>query len=241
MKHALPTLLATRQRNAGRPNFPFVGHNIPFIGHTYPSSKPIIGHNKPFVGIRRNSGFTLVELIVTLAIASILFGFAAPNFQEMILNNRIRSDTDELASILILARSEAVKRKTNVRICRRNTSQTCLANNWKWSNGFLMWVDLDDDGTFDGGDELLKDIQPSPNISIYAKKGNVDIGEVAYTPRGTSFGYNTSGTADQSSSTTIDFRICDAARQNETGREIDIGRTGRTKTTMKSCPYPTYD
>jgi len=59
---------------------------------------------------RRHVGFTLLELLVVLAVIAILATIAAPNFQEMLKNNRVSSQTNELIALLIFARSEAVRR-----------------------------------------------------------------------------------------------------------------------------------
>ncbi|MFA6902827.1 MAG: GspH/FimT family pseudopilin [Gallionellaceae bacterium] len=59
-------------------------------------------------------GFTLLELLVTILILGILTTVALPSFQSFITNQRIRSASFDVMSMISLARSEAIKRNTNV-------------------------------------------------------------------------------------------------------------------------------
>lgn len=78
---------------------------------------------------RSQPGFTLVELLVTLAISAIVLGIGVPSFVTFIANNSVRSSAADLHSMLTFARSEAIKRNADVVL-------TPTARAWK--NGFTI-------------------------------------------------------------------------------------------------------
>ena len=76
---------------------------------------------------KRIAGFSLIELMVTVAVLAILVAIATPSFTAIINNNRLTSNANELVASLQLARSDAVARNTTVRLCRSVDSATCVA------------------------------------------------------------------------------------------------------------------
>ena len=91
-----------------------------------------------------NSGFTLVEVLVTVVVLSIVLGIGVPQFNNIIHNNRVSGASTNLHSMLQLTRSEAVKRAKTVSLCPssgRDSSATC-ADSTDWTQGWLV-VDAD--------------------------------------------------------------------------------------------------
>lgn len=86
-------------------------------------------------------GFTLVELMVTIAVLGILLTIAVPNFQAFIFNNRMTSIANNMLTTLGYARSEAVKRAANVTVCASSSGVACTAGGWESG-----WVVLDAGG-----------------------------------------------------------------------------------------------
>lgn len=87
---------------------------------------------------RPQSGFTLVELVVALAVAAVLLGVGVPSFVGAIKNSRTSSTYNEFVGALYLARSEAVKSARRVTVCARATDATCGTD---WDQGTLVFVD----------------------------------------------------------------------------------------------------
>jgi type IV fimbrial biogenesis protein FimT len=78
-----------------------------------------------------NKGFTIIELLVVVAVVAISLTIALPSFQAFVLNGRISTETNNLVSALNIARSEAVKRGARVSI-------SAVGGNW--NNGWEVKV-----------------------------------------------------------------------------------------------------
>ena len=103
----------------------------------------------------RQRGFTLIELMITLVVLIILTTIAAPSFSEWLARSRITSRANELVGDLSLARSESATRGARVTVCARSTNTACDAGG-DWNNGWLVFIDLDGDGSIDAGETVLK-------------------------------------------------------------------------------------
>jgi type IV fimbrial biogenesis protein FimT len=95
----------------------------------------------------RQSGLSLVEILVTLSIIAVLVSVAAPNLQSLMEKNKVHAVMDEFANSLYRVRSEAAKRGFHVSLCASNAAQTaCDTTASDFSNGWIIFTDYDADG-----------------------------------------------------------------------------------------------
>lgn len=157
------------------------------------------------------AGFTIVDLMITLAIAAILASLAAPSFTDIIKNSRLATQYNELLTHITLARSEAVKRGTDIKILNNNGT-----GSGTWDAGWKVYEDKDKDNTVDSGEEIRVSNSIPATLSVrFSNKG-----QITYRPNGLGI---TAGT----------FTICDD-RTNKEAKALIINRTGRIRVATDS-------
>ncbi len=113
----------------------------------------------------RDAGFTLLELIVTIAVASIILGIAVPSFRAMSINNRLATQANDIVGAINLARSEAIKRNRSVSLCRvRDGNDTTCE-----TSSELVQRDILAEGTI--GDFPVRVIEEGAISDMANKKG----------------------------------------------------------------------
>ncbi len=88
----------------------------------------------------RQRGLTLVELLVVIAVSAALISVAVPAYDTLAYDNRMSTEMNELVSHIHYARSEAIKRGGQVRICSANSTFTACANSGSWDSGWIVEV-----------------------------------------------------------------------------------------------------
>ena len=173
-----------------------------------------------------SSGFTLVELLVTMVVFGILASIAIPSFSDLIKNSRLATETNDLMSDLAYARSEAARQGKRVTLCVSSNGTSCGTGS-AWAGGRIVFADTGTYGTVDGTDAVLR-----VSNSISAKK--ITIAASGFSTLNY-LQFKQSGAT--SSSVNGKFKICDD-RTGAYGREIELLITGRAalKTTSASCP-----
>lgn len=109
------------------------------------------GHRNVFFRGRARSamrGFTLLELMVVLAIAAILMAVAVPSFALLIQKNRLATQTNAFIGDLQFARAEAIKQGQTVTVCASSDGSSCLGTT-TWNTGWIVFADPDNSKTRD--------------------------------------------------------------------------------------------
>lgn len=91
-------------------------------------------------------GFSLAELLTCLAVLGVFFGVAVPSFRQLIQNQQLLTATNALQGALLLARSEAIKRRLAVVVVNVDAS---------WNKGWSVYADENDNGAMDPGEPLI--------------------------------------------------------------------------------------
>lgn len=130
-------------------------------------------------------GFTLIEAMVTLAVAAVLASVAIPSFVSLTQRFRLNSISGSVASSLQWARSEAIKANVDVIVCASNAAGTNCTTSTNWgANGWLVCYDANADGSCDASTTQL--INP---VQFYARvDGSAQVtgpaAAVRFTPSG---------------------------------------------------------
>ena len=187
----------------------------------------------------QNAGFTLIELMIVISIVAIFVVVGVPNFQNMIKDNRLSTQANSLISSFQFARSEALKLRTMVAVCRSTDGANCEGSGGAWDGGWIVFVDDNEDttadvtdgnGDTDAGERVLL-------VQGALSGGNTLRGVAAVND---SVGYQATGLSTAAGN----FRLCDGNNPDvNSGRQITITTTGRmqsrkatTASPLGSCP-----
>lgn len=161
--------------------------------------------------IRHTRGFTLIELMVLLAIVAILVTVGVPDFGSTIKNNRALYQVNSLLFSLNLARSQAIKSAVNVTICA-GTTTACTGTSW--AAGWVVYYDTLPPGITN------PIVQVSPAIT----------GNNTFTSDGSyNFTFQANGSLSPAPVNPVNFTLCDP-RGASYARSINLAATGRSET-----------
>jgi type IV fimbrial biogenesis protein FimT len=123
----------------------------------------------------KQSGFTLIELLFAVAVLAVMVGIGLPNMQEFVRNSRMSSSANDIISDFNFARSEAVKRRVPITLCKSQDGAACDADDTDPFNRWIIFVDDEDpavvaatdgNGEIDGAEVILRDRELPESITV---------------------------------------------------------------------------
>jgi type IV fimbrial biogenesis protein FimT len=165
----------------------------------------------------KDSGYTLVEAMVVVALLGILVAVATPSFVSLMQRNRAAGEINSLIGDLQFARSEAIKRGLPVSLCTSSNGSTCLGNP-NWHSGWIVFPDTDKSGTRSSTEALLR-VRPGWN--------NGDSLVAQPDMKAVTFGRDGFVTSLPAGVVTLPLR--NAAASGDTGRCLTLNRVGHHK------------
>lgn len=114
-------------------------------------------------------GFTLVELVVALAIAAALLTMAASAYRDWIEDAQVMNHARLLLTSMNEARAEAIKRGYRVNLCKSADGRQCTETG-RWDQGFILHGDHDRTGDVNGPDSVIRVEPPPRGISVAANR-----------------------------------------------------------------------
>ena len=173
--------------------------------------------------IKREGGFTLVELIVALVVVAMTITIGIPALTAAIKNNRLTSEYNHFLTHIQLARSEALKRGRTVSLCRSNNGTTCSGTRGIYERGWLLYVDTaggNSDYVAGEGDILIKIGNPAATGTTIRGNGTA----------GNWLSFNSIGMLDEGGSEAV-LIFCDKDGSTDAvpGKKLTITVTGQVE------------
>ncbi|MEE2982367.1 MAG: GspH/FimT family pseudopilin [Pseudomonadota bacterium] len=174
---------------------------------------------------QRQSGFSLIELLITIAVAAIVLGVGVPNFVSLVRSNRTVTEVNNLVAAIHLARSEAVGRGIEVRIAPQDPVAAtgacvdpCISG---WVSGWIVGIDLNGNRNFtDPGDTVLRIFEAVDSLQFTDSPASIE-----FTPLG--------GVAALASFTIVPAHCNDT---NNRQRVLNVALAGTVDLLRRDCP-----
>lgn len=118
---------------------------------------------------KRQFGVTLVEMMITLAIAAILLTLVAPNVQSILTRNKITAELNEMSGLLRFARFTAIDQQINTIACP-TTNFTACSNDW--NSAKMVFIDANGNNAKDAAEPILASSQAISSTNSVTSTAN---------------------------------------------------------------------
>ena len=178
-------------------------------------------HLKAKSTAKKKRGFTIVELMIVIALLAVMVSVGVPAFLNFTQTNTVAATANRFMSSLALAKSEAIKRNTNITVCRfvqtGATTFTCT-NDGLWEQGWGVWVDQNTNGVIDNTEWIKREAGLPVGYTLRSSTNNFV----------SSVTFNSGGDASGDFGSNADIlRLCEASGDLNRSRGIRIDGTGR--------------
>ncbi|HSN52478.1 MAG TPA: GspH/FimT family pseudopilin [Woeseiaceae bacterium] len=170
--------------------------------------------------MRRDSGFTLIELMIAIALVAILLATAVPALEDFTNDARQTGAINDFVSAIHLARNTAITTNSRVTLCASASGAACQLT--AWENGWIVFADLDASGGLDVGETVVSSSGPVEGLSIQSGEFPAAL---MYRPNGRAMTNALTGNAGE-------FAVCDF-RGVEHAKVILVEISGRPRMSEK--------
>jgi len=120
------------------------------------------------------TGFTVIELMVTISIAAVLLVTGIPSFQQFTFAQEMKAAIGSLHNDLLMGRSEAVSFNVRVVSCPGDPVEGC-SGSIDWSSGWIVFADDNADRQYQKAETMIRHGQGYKNMRIQGSVGRTDI------------------------------------------------------------------
>ena len=169
--------------------------------------------------INTQRGFTIIELMITVALLAVMVTIGVPAFTSTINTNETAAKSNAFLSALKLSRTEATKRRQNIIVCASANQSDCASNNW--SDGWIVFEDTDGGNDFDAGEIIIDTYELPAGFTITRASAGPD--QILFAATGLS-----------DSTVAQTFTVCKA--NTTSGRVLTVERSGLVTGANVNCP-----
>lgn len=168
------------------------------------------------------AGFSLIELMIVVAIIGVTLAIGVPSFNSLTLNSRLNTQANTVLSSMLLARSEAIKRGYNVRV---TPVSACSTPCTEWGEGWQVVLDRDGDDSVDSDDEVVRYFETLKKSTLAPEASSV-----------TEISFLASGFTKDASEMELELKdeVCTTGRERM--RVISVAPAGFVQSERKACP-----